>query len=69
MPLLFLCSILSICAGIIGALSEKVTKRFFVYSSMGHVGFMLAGLSVSTLSGVTATFHYLFVYMITSFLL
>jgi NADH-quinone oxidoreductase subunit N len=55
--------------GIVGALSEKITKKFFVYSSMGHVGFMLAGLSISTLSGATATFHYLFVYMLTSFLL
>lgn len=69
MPLLFLSSILSVCFGIFGALSEKITKKFFVYSSMGHVGFMLAGLSISNLNGATATFHYLFVYMLTSFLL
>jgi len=53
----------------IGAFSEKVIKRFFVYSSMGHVGFMLVGLSLSNFDGIAATFHYLPVYIITSFLM
>jgi NADH-quinone oxidoreductase subunit N len=62
-PILFGFGVLSICFGILGAISEKVLKRFFVYSSMGHVGFMLAALSVFSLNGSSATFHYLFIYM------
>lgn len=50
-----------------GAFTETVTKRFFVYSSRGHVGFRLVGLSLGTLEGSRATFHYLFVYIRSSF--
>ncbi len=68
-PFLIFISVLSVLFGMIGAFSEKIIKRFFVYSSMGHVGFMLAGLSLSNFEGVSATFHYLPVYIITSFLM
>lgn len=68
-PFLLFCSVISVLFGMIGAFSEKVIKRFFVYSSMGHVGFMLVALSLSTFDGITATFHYLPVYIITSFLM
>ncbi len=61
------CSILSILVGRVGAFTEKVIKRFFVFSSRGHVGYMLAGLSLFTLEGATATFHYLAVYVVSSF--
>jgi NADH-quinone oxidoreductase subunit N len=53
----------------IGAFSEKGIKRFFVYSSMGHVGFMLVGISLATREGLSASFHYLPVYIITSFIM
>lgn len=53
--------------GRIGAFIEKNIKRFFVYSSMGHVGFMLVGLSLITLEGASAMFHYLAVYILSSF--
>jgi len=68
-PFLIFCSVISVLFGMIGAFSEKVIKRFFVYSSMGHVGFMLVALSLSTFDGIAATFHYLPVYIITSFLM
>jgi len=68
-PFLLFCGVLSVLFGMIGAFAEKVIKKFFVYSSMGHVGFMLAALSVSSLEGSSATFHYLPVYIITSFLM
>lgn len=68
-PFLIFCSVISVLFGMIGAFSEKIIKRFFVYSSMGHVGFMLVALSLSTFDGVVATFHYLPVYIITSFLM
>lgn len=68
-PFLIFCSIISVLFGMIGAFSEKVIKRFFVYSSMGHVGFMLVALSLSSFDGIAAAFHYLPVYIITSFLM
>ena len=59
--------ILIFLLGRIGAFIEKNIKRFFVYSSMGHVGFMLVGLSLITLEGASAMFHYLAVYILSSF--
>jgi len=53
----------------LGAFSEKGIKRFFVYSSMGHVGFILIGLALSTGEGLSSTFHYLPLYIITSFIM
>ncbi len=69
LPFFLIVSVLSVLFGMIGAFSEKGIKRFFVYSSMGHVGFMLLGLSLSTREGLSATFHYLPVYIITSFIM
>lgn len=66
--LLFIC-VLSVFAGMLGAFTENVIKRFYVYSSMGHVGFMLLGLSLGTLEGASATFHYLAVYVLSSYLM
>ena len=59
--------LLTITTGIVGAFSEKRINSFFVYSSMGHVGFRLVGLALGTIEGATAGFHYLFVYILTSF--
>ncbi len=69
LPFFIFVSVLSVLFGMIGAFAEKGIKRFFVYSSMGHVGFMLLGLSLSTREGLSATFHYLPVYIITSFIM
>ena len=64
---LLIIGILSIFIGILGAFIEKLIKRFFIYSSIGHVGFRLIGLSLLTLEGSSAIFHYLAVYIISSF--
>lgn len=66
-PLLLIVSILSAFGGILGAMVEQRAKRFYVYSSRGHVGFRLAGLSFLYLSGLGAQFHYLAVYIVTSY--
>ena len=60
--------VLSIFVGMIGAFTEKMIKRFFVYSSRGHVGFRISGLALSSLEGASATFHYLAIYIFSSFL-
>ena len=66
-PLRLSIGVLSILVGRIGAFTEKLSKRFFVFSSIGHVGFMLIGLGMITIEGFSASFHYLFVYIISSF--
>ena len=68
-PIIFGCAVLTIIIGLTGAFAERFTKAFFVYSSMGHVGFMLVGLGLFTTSGLNATFHYLAVYIISSFIM
>ena len=59
--------VFSIFVGIVGAFAEKQIKSFFVYSSMGHVGFRLIGFGLNSLEGASATFSYLVVYILTSF--
>lgn len=59
--------VFSIFVGMLGAFSEKQIKTFFVYSSMGHVGFILIGLGLNTLEGSSATFTYLAIYVLSSF--
>lgn len=68
-PFLLFISVITILFGMIGAFAEKGIKKFFVYSSMGHVGFMLLGLSLGTEEGLSASFHYLPVYIFTSFIM
>lgn len=67
--LLVFCGVLSIVFGMAGAFAEKTIKRFYVYSSMGHVGFILVAMALSTTDGYSAVFHYLFVYFISSYLM
>ena len=69
LPFLMFIALISVLFGMVGAFSEKGIKRFFVYSSMGHVGFMLVGISLATREGLSASFHYLPVYIITSFIM
>jgi NADH-quinone oxidoreductase subunit N len=69
LPFFMFVALISVIFVMIGAFSEKGVKKFFVYSSMGHVGFMLVGLSLATREGLGATFHYLPVYIITSFIM
>jgi NADH-quinone oxidoreductase subunit N len=66
--LLLFSGVLSIIMGIYGAISETRIKRFFVYSSMGHVGFMLLGLATGKLYGIVASVVYLIIYIISAFI-
>lgn len=68
-PLFFFVSVLSIICSIFGAFSEKIFKRFFVYSSMGHVGFMLSGIAILSIEGAKSSIDYLVVYILSSFVI
>jgi NADH:ubiquinone oxidoreductase subunit 2 (subunit N) len=44
-------------------------KRFLIYSSVGHVGFIILGLPFIFIEGNQAMLNYLYVYSLTSIIL
>jgi len=68
LPFFRICGRLSVFIGRRQAFVETQTKRFFVFSSRGHVGFRLVSLSLSTVEGAAARLHYLVIYVFSSFL-
>lgn len=65
-PVFLLCGLGSMLAAIAGAISETKIKRFFVFSSMSHVGLMLLALACANIHGGKAVVLYLIVYTVTS---
>lgn len=55
---------LSLFAGSLGAIAQKNIKRLMAYSSIGHVGFALVGLTAGSKDGVAAVLIYLGLYLI-----
>ena len=41
---------------------QNFFKRFFIYSSLGHVGFMILGVAVLNYSGIQGAIDYLILY-------
>jgi proton-translocating NADH-quinone oxidoreductase chain N len=64
--ILLLCSAVSMIVGSFAALSQHKIKRLLAYSSIGHVGYMLLGLSCASLEGIEAVFIYLVIYVMMS---
>lgn len=65
------CLFLSVCSvfvGSLGAFYQKKIKRFLVYSSVVHTGFILIGIAVYSLEGSLSFFIYLPIYTISSLL-
>lgn len=61
--ILVVSSIASMILGSIAALSQTRIKRLLAYSSIGHVGYLLAGFACGTIEGIQALLIYLFVYI------
>jgi len=61
-----LCSFASMLIGAFGALQQKKIKRLLAYSSIGHVGYMLIGVTTGTLEGVQGLLVYIAIYMVMS---
>ena len=57
-------SIASMIFGAVAAIGQKNLKRLIAYSSIGHMGYALAGLAVGTNSGIQSTIIYLLIYII-----
>jgi NADH-quinone oxidoreductase subunit N len=62
-PALAVLATVTIVVGNVGALGQSSLKRMLAYSSVGQVGYMLAGVVVGTQLGVRATVFYLAVYL------
>ena len=56
----------SIIIGCLGALLQKRIKRFLGYTSINQVGFLLLGLSLNSISGLSSSIMFLIIYIIMS---
>ena len=57
-------SIASMILGAVAAIGQHNIKRLIAYSSIGHMGYALAGISVGTNAGVQSSLSYLTIYLI-----
>jgi NADH-quinone oxidoreductase subunit N len=57
-------SIASMIFGSLAAIGQKNLKRLIAYSSIGHMGFALAGLSPGTNEGIQSSIIYISIYLI-----
>ncbi len=63
MIIIFL-SITSMLLGSIAAIGQKNLKRLIAYSSISHMGYALAGLSVGTNEGIQSSVTYMSIYLL-----
>lgn len=57
-------SLASMILGAVSAIGQKNLKRLIAYSSIGHMGYALAGLAVGTNSGIQSSIIYISIYLI-----
>ena len=63
MIIIFL-SLASMIFGAVSAIGQKNLKRLIAYSSIGHMGYALAGLAVGTNLGIQSSIIYISIYLI-----
>jgi NADH-quinone oxidoreductase subunit N len=69
LDLIYICSFLSIFIGTFGGLFQLNIKRFFIYSSISHMGFMLTSLLLKWPLNIILFCMYIFVYILIYFCL
>ncbi len=57
-------SIASMIFGAVAAIGQKNLKRLVAYSSIGHMGYALAGLSTGTNDGIQSSITYMTIYLV-----
>ena len=57
-------SIASMVFGAVAAIGQKNLKRLVAYSSIGHMGYALAGLSTGTNQGIQSSITYISIYLV-----
>lgn len=67
--LLLTLGLISCFIGTIFSLYQKRIKRLIIFSSIAQVGFLVSGLAVNSVEGLSAVFFFLIVYSITSVLI
>ena len=60
-------AIASIIFGAIAAIGQNNLKRLVAYSSISHIGYALAGLSVGTNEGIQSSIVYISIYLVMNF--
>jgi NADH-quinone oxidoreductase subunit N len=59
-------AIASVLLGAFAAIGQKNIKRLLAYSSIGHIGYVLVGLSAGTVDGVSGVAIYMAIYLVTT---
>ena len=62
--IIFFLSISSMILGAVAAIGQSNIKRLMAYSSIGHMGYALAGLAPGTNAGIQSTIIYLTIYLV-----
>ncbi len=57
-------SIASMTFGAVAAIGQKNIKRLAAYSSIGHMGYVLAGISVGSIEGIHSSIIYISIYVV-----
>ena len=57
-------SIASMILGAVAAMTQKNFKRLFAYSSIGHIGYALAGVATGAITGYQSAIVYISIYVI-----
>ena len=60
-------SIASMIFGSVAAIGQKNLKRLIAYSSIGHIGYTLAGLAPGTNDGIQSSIVYISIYVVMNF--
>jgi NADH-quinone oxidoreductase subunit N len=63
-PMIVVASVASLTIGSIATLNQSRLKRFFAYSSIAHVGYVLLGFVANTPAGLKGVYVYLLVYAV-----
>ncbi|MBL6857166.1 MAG: NADH-quinone oxidoreductase subunit NuoN [Pelagibacteraceae bacterium] len=63
-PILIFISLSSMILGAVAAIGQSNIKRLIAYSSIGHIGFALAGISTNTTLGYSSSITYITIYVI-----
>ena len=66
-PILIFLSLASMIFGAIAAIGQTNLKRLVAYSSIGHIGYVLAGLSIGTNEGIQSSIAYISIYLVMNF--
>jgi NADH-quinone oxidoreductase subunit N len=62
-PIIWVLAVITLLFGAFVGIVQRDVKRMLAYSSINHAGFVLLGLYLATVRGVSGSLYYLFAYM------